>query len=201
MKDSGVRVGLAIPPHRDLSVGALCSLIHKVGLRVSRTFDRAMLLLALFSVAAASCTEFRESLPTGHEVLPSPPPSRFEIVGHWEASSNQGGRIAFDVTADGRIANGHIELHHDCDFGRHRVIINGYEAEVAGDAFLTHMEWQVQDTVSIYTGRLTISGRFEGHRISRGGFVNSIKDVERFGQPIDAVCPSLHGSWQGEKRQ
>ena len=73
----------------------------------------AKALLSLIILVVAACNEFQEPLPTA----PTPPPplgySQFQIVGHWEAVTEQGRRIAFDVTSDGRVINGRLNFHQE----------------------------------------------------------------------------------------
>lgn len=147
-----------------------------------------------------SCNEVNEPLPTGPDPPPPPPASQFEIVGHWEADSTQGRRIAFDVTEDGRVVNGRINLHHDCNTGRWRATLDGFEAQVMDSAFLTTLDWKATDGALVRNGTLTVSGRFEDSSVVKGGFVNSVNDVRGLDeQPTGDVCPAVQGSYEGNK--
>ena len=161
------------------------------------TFGRTWLLSGLLFLAGASCTEFRESVPTGSDPIPSESPGELDIVGHWEADSSQGRRIAFDVTSDGRVVNGRINLHHDCNKGRWRATFDGFETEVVQNTFITTMDWQANDGGLIRRGRVTISGRFESDRTARGAFINSVNDVRRNERPTGEICPAIYGSFEG----
>ena len=155
-----------------------------------------MMPLLLF---ALSCEELKEPLPAAPEPPPLPSFSQFAIVGHWEATSNQGRRIAFDVTTDGRVANGRINLHHDCLTGRWRATFDGFQVEIVDDGFITTFNWQnVEDGVT-RVGTTTVSGRFEGDTFVKGGFVSSVNDVRMGGEPTGDNCVSLEGSYVGER--
>jgi hypothetical protein len=152
-----------------------------------------VLLLAL------SCEELKEPLPAAPEPPLPPSFSHFQIVGHWEATSNQGRRIAFDVTSDGRVANGRINLHHDCLTGRWRATFDGFQVEIVDDGFITSFNWQsVEDGVT-RVGTTTVSGRFEGDRLVKGAFISSVNDVREGGEPTGDSCASADGSYEGTR--
>jgi hypothetical protein len=154
--------------------------------------------MCLFST---SCDEFNEPLPTGTGPIPPPPASDFNIVGHWEADSTQGRRIAFDVTEDGEVINGRINLHHDCSDGRWRVTFDGFEAQVVDNAFLTTVDWRNTDKNVVRTGAYTISGRFEGTTLVRGGLINSVNDIRKNERPPGDVCTTIQTSFEGNKEE
>jgi hypothetical protein len=135
--------------------------------------------------------------------VPTPAPSQFSIAGHWEATSTQGRRIAFDVTKDGRVINGRINLHHDCNTGRWRATFDGYEAQVVNDAFITTMNWKANDDGLVREGSMTISGRFESDTVVKGGFIDSVNDSRwsRTNQPSGVVCDTIQGSYEGNKEK
>ncbi|MFQ5789244.1 MAG: hypothetical protein ACE5JI_02095 [Acidobacteriota bacterium] len=166
---------------------------------------RPALLLPSFIVAATvvfslvSCNELREPVPTAPGPVPLPAPSQFSIVGHWEATSSQGRRIAFDVTADGRVMNGRINLHHDCNTGRWRATFDGFQAPVVANAFITTVDWRTNDNGLIRAGSYTVSGRFEADDRVIGGLINSVNDVRRNEQPTGDVCPSIQVTYEGNK--
>jgi hypothetical protein len=154
--------------------------------------------LWLVPLLALSCDRYQEPLP----VAPSPTPpafSHFQIVGHWEATSNQGRRVAFDVTPEGRIMNGRINLHHDCNTGRWRSTLDGFQVEVVDDSFITTFNWANEDGGVIRTGTMTVSGRFEGDRAVKGGFIDSVNDVRKNDLPTGDVCPSIEGTFEGTR--
>ncbi|HXV64676.1 MAG TPA: hypothetical protein VEK15_28520 [Vicinamibacteria bacterium] len=163
------------------------------------------LLVSFVLVGVLSCSEFQEPLPAA----PSPPPppafSQFDIVGHWEATTEQGRRIAFDVTADGRVTNGRLNFHHDCNVGRWRATLDGFEAEIVDDSFLTTMDWRASGDGSILAGSIlsgtyTVSGRFESDDLMRGGLISAVTDIRKPNeQPTGEVCPTIHVSFGGEK--
>jgi hypothetical protein len=120
-------------------------------------------------------------------------------VGHWEATTNQGRRIAFDVTTEGRVMNGRINLHHDCNTGRWRATFDGFETEIVDDGFITTFNWGSNEDGLVRTGTATVSGRFEGDDHMRGGFINSVNDARLNGVPTQDVCPSIEGSYVGNR--
>jgi hypothetical protein len=153
----------------------------------------------LLPLLALSCEELKEPLPAA-PTPPSPPPfSQFQIVGHWEADSSQGRRIAFDVTSDGRVVNGRINLHHDCNTGRWRATFDGFNADIVDDAFITSFNWGSDEEGLTRTGFATVSGRFEGDRAVAGGFIDSVNDVRKNGIPSGDVCPPIEGSYVGTR--
>jgi hypothetical protein len=154
-------------------------------------------LAGVMALTGAACNELNEPLPTAPSPLPPPPPSQFRIAGHWEALTDQGRRIAFDVSSDGMVVNGRINVHHDCTTGRLRMTIDGYEGPVRNDSFLATMNYRIDDAGNIYVGKVTVSGQFEADDRVRGGFVNSVTEKP----PNDAfgVCLAADGTFQGQK--
>jgi hypothetical protein len=150
-------------------------------------------------LVALSCDELRAPLPTSAPPPPPPGFSQFQIVGHWETTTSQGRRIAFDVTSEGRVVNGRINVHHDCNTGRWRATLDGFQTEVVDDAFLTSFNWGSDENGLVRTGFMTVSGRFEGDRSVEGGFVNSVNDVRMNGVPTGDVCPPIEGSYEGTR--
>ena len=153
----------------------------------SRFLPACALLLALFS-----CSEFEDPPPAGPVVAPIPP-SQYAIAGRWDGMSNQGRPLTFDVDDQTRVVNATITLHHDCTGGRLVLPLGGFEAQVSGDSFSATFNWRYEEPGKYYAGRLTVSGRFEGDRLSRGGFVNSVTDKQADNL---GVCPSSSGSWR-----
>lgn len=156
------------------------------------------LLGSVVLLASLSCDNYQEPLPAA----PSPAPtsfSKYQIVGHWEATSNQGRRIAFDVTPEGRVMNGRINFHHDCNTGRWRATVDGFQVQIVDDAFLTTFNWESNENGLIRTGTMTVSGRFEGDREVKGGFIDSVNDVRKNEQPTGDVCPALEGTFEGTR--
>ena len=155
--------------------------------------------LFFLPLLALSCDDLNAPLPT------TPPPpgpaafSHFQIVGHWEATSSQGRRIAFDVTSEGRVVNGRINLHHDCNTGRWRATFDGFNADIVDDAFLTSFNWGSEEDGVTRSGYATVSGRFDGDRSVKGGFIDSVNDVRMGGEPTDDVCPAIEGSFEGTR--
>jgi len=158
---------------------------------------RPAALLALALLLAASCNEVNVPLPAAPEPLPPAAPSQFSISGHWEGLSNQGRRLAFDVSEQGVVHDGRINLHHDCSAGRLRMTIDGYETQVSGDAFSTTLHWRIDDQGQIYVGEVTVSGRFESDGFAKGGFVNSV--TEKPTSDVYGVCFPVHGTWEAGK--
>jgi hypothetical protein len=153
---------------------------------------------------AAGCTEFQDPVPTAPSSPPPPPFSQFQIVGHWEATTEQGRRIAFDVTKDGRVVNGRLNFHHECNGGRWRATLDGFTAEIVDEGFLTTVDWRASGNGSIFPGYIfsgtyTVSGRFESDGLMRGGLISSVTDVRNHEQPTGVVCDTVHVSFDGEK--
>ncbi len=155
--------------------------------------------LLLMPLVALSCEELNEPLPTSPPPPPPPAFSQFQIVGHWETTSSQGRRIAFDVTSEGRVVNGRINVHHDCNTGRWRATFDGFNAEIVDDGFLTSFNWGSDENGLVRVGFMTVSGRFEGDRSVKGGFINSVNDVRMDGEPTGDVCPPIEGSYEGTR--
>jgi hypothetical protein len=156
----------------------------------------ALLAVLLFALA---CEELKEPVPTAPGPVPPPAFSRYQIVGHWEATTDQSRRIAFDVTPDGRVINGRINVHHDCNNGRWRVTFDGFAADVVDDGFLTTFHWRNTENDIVRSGTMTVSGRFEADREMRGGFINSVNDVRSHEEPTGEVCPAIDGTYVGER--
>ncbi len=155
-------------------------------------------------LGVVGCNEFQEPLPTA----PTPPPplgfSQFRIVGHWEAVSEQGRRIAFDVTSDGHVVNGRLNFHHECNVGRWRATIDGFTAEIVDDAFLTSFDWRRSGDGSILAGHTlsgtyTVSGKFDSDGRMRGALIDAVTDVRKNDQPSGVVCQTIHVPFDGEK--
>jgi hypothetical protein len=153
---------------------------------------RSRILFLLFIAMASSCDELQDPPPAGPIVTP-PPASQFAIAGRWDGITEQGRPLRFDVTDSTVVVNGSLTLHHDCSGGRLVLDLGSYEAEVSGDSFSVTLNWRLDEPTKFYTGRLTVSGRFEGDRLARGGFVNSITD--KYSDNL-GVCPSSSGSWE-----
>ncbi len=167
-------------------------------------FSVNALLSFFILLGGVSCNEFLEPLP----IAPSPPPppgfSEFQIVGHWEAITEQGRRIAFDVTEDGRVTNGRLNFHHECNVGRWRATIDGFAAEIVDNGFLTTLEWRRSGDGSILagltlSGTYTVSGRFESDDRMVGGLISAVTDVREREQPTGVVCQTIHVPFDGEK--
>jgi hypothetical protein len=158
------------------------------------------MILGILALCALSCDDLKNPAPAANDPVPPPPPSQYKIKGHWEAESSQGRRIAFDVDENGKISNGRINLHHDCNTGRWKATFDGFEGQVTDDVFITNMEWHAHDGNVLRRGRVTISGRFESNRLVRGGFIDSVND-SRFEdqQPTGEICPTIQGTFEGEK--
>jgi len=155
-------------------------------------------------LGVVGCNEFQEPLPTA----PTPPPplafSQFRIVGHWEAVSEQGRRIEFDVTSDGHVVNGRLNFHHECNVGRWRATIDGFTAEIVDDAFLTSFDWRRSGDGSILAGHTlsgtyTVSGKFDSDGRMRGALIDAITDVRKSDQPSGVACQTIHVPFNGEK--
>lgn len=157
-------------------------------------------LAVVVSMGAISCNELRDAPPAAPGPVPTPAASRYDIAGHWEATSFQGRRIAFDVTADGQVVRGRVNLHHDCNTGRWRATFDGFTAPIVDDAFIGTMNWKANDNGLTREGSLTVSGRFEGDAVMRGGFINSVKDIRATNeQPTGEICPTISGNYEGTK--
>lgn len=158
----------------------------------SRRAMRNRTLLLLLLAAPISCDELQDP-PPASPVVPPLPPSQYAIAGRWDGVTEQGRPLRFDVSSSTVVVNGSLTLHHDCTGGRLVLDLGSYEAQVAGDSFSVTMNWRRDEPTKYYVGRLTISGRFEGDRLARGGFVNSITDkyFDNLG-----ICPSASGSWE-----
>ncbi len=160
----------------------------------------ATLVTASFAFASFGCDELKNPAPTANTPAPPPPPSQYNIKGHWEAESSQGRRIAFDVDADGKVSDGRINLHHDCNTGRWKATFDGFEAQVVDDVFITTMDWRAHDGPVIRRGRVTISGRFESNRLVTGGFIDSVNDSRAENEkPSGGICPTIQGTFEGDK--
>jgi len=156
-------------------------------------------VLAIVFVCAVSCEDLNEPLPTASPPPPPPGFSQFQIVGHWETTSSQGRRIAFDVTSEGRVVNGRINVHHDCLTGRWRATFDGFNADIVDDGFLTSFNWGSNEDGLVRVGFMTVSGRFEGDRSVKGGFINSVNDVRMNDDPTGDVCLPIEGSYEGTR--
>ncbi len=158
-------------------------------------------LAGLFLLFAGACDDLNTPVPTAPSPIPPPRASDFNIAGHWEATSIQGRRIAFDVTAGGRVVNGRINLHHECTDGRWRVTFDGFEARIVDNAFLTTVDWENKDKKIIRVGSYTISGRFEGRSIVVGGLINSVNDIRKNEEPTGTVCTTVDVAFEGNKEE
>jgi hypothetical protein len=156
---------------------------------------RAFLLGAFVLAAVPACNEYQDPPPTGTTV-PSMPASQFAIEGSWDGVTSQGRPIRFDVSATTVVIDGTVSLHHDCTGGRLELKLDGYEGQVSGDSFSTTINWRYEEGTHFYTGKLTVSGRFEGDRVSHGGFVNSVTDKQADNL---GVCPAASGSWEASR--
>lgn len=156
--------------------------------------------MGLLAAGVLSCDDLKEPVPTANSPVPPPPASQFNITGHWQASSDQGRSIRFDVTENGRVTNGRINLHHDCNNGRWRVTLDGFEAQVVDESFLTTYNWKNEDNGIIREGTMTVSGRFESDRLVKGAFINSVNDVRKGEDPTGEVCPAIEGTFEGNKQ-
>ncbi len=146
-------------------------------------------------LAAASCNEFEDPPPMAPTVDPIPP-SQFDITGRWDGISDQGRPVRFDVSDETIVFDGSLSLHHDCSGGRLELKLGTYEAEVNGDSFSATVNWRQDEERRFYTGKLTVSGRFEGNRIAKGGFVNSITDKQADNL---GVCNGVSGTWEASR--
>lgn len=157
---------------------------------------------AISLLLIVSCDDLTTPTPPANEELGSPPPSQYNISGHWETTSSQGRRIAFDVTTDGRVINGRINLHHDCSTLRWRATFDGYQGEIVDDAFLTTMNWRANhESGAVFQGRVTVSGRFLSDTVVQGGFINSVEDIRIENHDTGILCPTVQGSFEGNKER
>ena len=154
---------------------------------------KRLTLVSLLALAAA-CSELEDPPPTTPTVPPIPP-SQFSISGRWDGVTDQGRPVRFDIS-DSAMLSGSIALHHDCSGGRLVLPFDGYEAQVNGDSFSVTFNWRQEDGHQYYAGTLTISGRFEGNNLSRGGFINSITDKQ---QDNLGVCNEVNGTWEATR--
>jgi len=159
-------------------------------MRSKRLFACALLL-----GLASGCDELQDPPPAG-PVVPPIPPSQFAIAGRWDGVTAQGRPLSFDVSDSTVVVNGFLTLHHDCSGGRLVLDLGSYDAQVSGDSFSVTLNWRRDEPTKYYVGRLTVSGRFEGNRLARGGFVNSITD--KYADNL-GVCPSSSGSWEAAR--
>jgi len=157
--------------------------------------------IVMVCLVAGSCDELQEPLPAAPDPIPPPAASDFLIQGHWEAESTQGRRIAFDVNPNGKVFNGRINAHHECQSGRWRVTFDGFEAQVVDNAFLVTVNWENHDGRVERVGSYTVSGRFEGRNLMRGGFISSVNDVRRNDKPNGDVCTTVQVSFEGNKEE
>lgn len=158
---------------------------------------RFSLFLCVLLVSFTSCDDLNTSLPAAPSEVPPPRPSDFNIVGHWEASSDQGRRISFDVTSGGRVVAGRINIHHECTDGRWRVTFDGFNAPIVDNAFLVTVNWENNDGKITRAGSYTISGRFEGPHVVRGGLINSVDDIRKDDDPTGEVCTTVDVAFEG----
>ena len=153
---------------------------------------RYLLCLTLF---VTSCDDLKDPPPAG-PIVPPVAKSHFAIAGRWDGITEQGRPLRFDVSDQTVVLNGSLTLHHECSGGRLILDLGGYEADVNGDSFSVTLSWRRDEPTKYYTGRLTVSGRFEGDRLARGGFVNSVTD--KYNDNL-GVCPSSSGSWEAAR--
>ena len=71
--------------------------------------------------------------------------------------------------------------------------------EIVDDAFLTSFNWGSDEDGLVRVGFMTVSGRFEGDRSVKGGFINSVNDVRMNGDPTGDVCLPIEGSYEGTR--
>ena len=156
----------------------------------------------VLGLLVVSCDELKAPLPAAPDPIPPPRASDFPIQSHWEAESTQGRRIAFDVNPNGKVFNGRINAHHECQSGRWRVTFDGFEAQVVDNAFLVTVDWENHDGGVERVGSYTVSGRFEGRNLVRGGFISSVNDIRlRNEQPNGDVCTTVQVSFEGNKEE
>jgi hypothetical protein len=155
----------------------------------------ALLRNALLLCALSACDELK-SPPPAAPIVPPVPPSQFAIAGRWDGVTEQGRPLRFDVSDSTVVVNGSLTLHHDCTGGRLVLDLGSFQADVNRDSFSVTMNWRRDEATKYYTGILTVAGRFEGDRLARGGFVNSVTDKQ-----VDdlGVCPSSSGSWEASR--
>ena len=147
-----------------------------------------------------ACDDLNTSLPAAPDPVAPPAASEFNIQGHWEAESTQGRRVAFDVNPNGKVFNGRINVHHECQSGRWRVTFDGFEAQVVDNAFLVTVDWENHDGKIERVGSYTVSGRFEGRNLVRGNLISSVNDIRKKNeQPNGDVCTTVQVSFEGNK--
>ncbi len=101
------------------------------------------------------------------------------------------------VSENGTVKNGRVNVHHDCTNGRLRMTMDGFRGGVKDHTFSATMHWRINDNGLIYSGVVTVSGRFESPNEARGGFVNSVS--EKPAKDELGTCPSVHGTWDAAK--
>ena len=158
---------------------------------------RTAIFFCLLLACSTSCDDLNTALPESPGEIPPPPPSDFKLVGHWEAESTQGRRIAFDVITGRRVVNGRINIHHECTDGRWRVTFDGFNAAIVDNAFLVTVNWENNDGGITRAGSYTISGRFEGPHVVRGGLINSVDDVRKDDDPTGDACTTVDVAFEG----
>jgi hypothetical protein len=164
-------------------------------------FGKMVIVLATV-LAVASCDDLKEPLPAAPGPVPTPPASEFNIQGHWEAESTQGRRISFDVNPNGKVFNGRINVHHECQSGRWRVTFDGFEVQVVDNAFLVTVDWENHEGKVERVGSYTVSGRFEGGNLVRGNLISSVNDIrKRNEQPNGDTCTTVQVSFEGNKEE
>ncbi len=111
-------------------------------------------------------------------------------------------QTAIKSTIQPAIFNGRINAHHECQSGRWRVTFDGFEAQVVDNAFLVTVDWENHDGRVERVGSYTVSGRFEGRNLVRGGFISSVNDIRRRNeQPNGDVCTTVQVSFEGVKEE
>ena len=156
----------------------------------------AALLLAL---GLAACDDLQDPPPAA-PTLPEPAsPTSFDVVGHWEATTIQGRRIAFDVNPSLEVVNGRINLHHDCNTGRWRATFDGFHSVIENDQFNATVNWRTNDDGLFRSGSYSITGTFQSDNIVRGSFANVVTDSRVNERPTGEVCPGIDLTYEGEK--
>lgn len=153
-------------------------------------------ILLVLILAVTACNEF-EDPPPAAPILDPIPPSQFDIAGRWDGITDQGRPVRFDVNDQTIVIDGSLSLHHECSGGRLVLRLGTYEAEVSGDSFSATVNWRYDEDRRYYTGKLTVSGRFEGNQIAKGGFVNSITDKQADNL---GVCNGVSGTWEASRK-